>query len=62
MALFERKKKSAIDEAADKAELFFDESFRGELRTRGRLYFEKVINETGQGHFDLPFYLSHMHM
>jgi DNA anti-recombination protein RmuC len=44
MALFS-KKKSAIDEAADKAELFFDESFRGELRTRGRLYFEKVINE-----------------
>ena len=45
MALFERKKKTAIDTAADKAELFFDESFRGELRTRGRLYFEKVINE-----------------
>jgi hypothetical protein len=45
MALFERKKKSAIDTAADRAELFFDESFRGELRTRGRLYFEKIINE-----------------
>lgn len=45
MALFKGKKKSAIDEAADKAELFFDESFRGELRTRGRLYFEKVIND-----------------
>ncbi len=45
MALFDHKKKSAIDAAADKAQLFFDESFRGELRTRGRLYFEKIIDD-----------------
>jgi len=47
MAIFKQKKhKSSIEEAVERAEHIFDESFRNELRNHGRMYFEKVINES----------------
>lgn len=45
MGLFKQTKKSPIDEAIERAERVFDESFRLELRNHGRMYFEKIIHE-----------------
>jgi len=48
MGLFQHKqqaKKSLSDEAIEAAELLFDDEFREELRSHGRAYFERVINE-----------------
>lgn len=49
MGLFQHKNqpqhKSPADQAADAVEHLFDDDFREELRTHGRLYFERVINE-----------------
>lgn len=47
MGLLGRKKDSSIDEKLVAEQLFFDETFREELRNHGRWYFEKVINENG---------------
>ena len=48
MGLFKQKKKktSVVDEAVERAERIFDESFRNELRTHGRMYFERTIKES----------------
>ncbi len=46
MGVFKQKKKSAKDEAVERAEHIFDESFRMELRNHGRMYFEKIISES----------------
>jgi len=48
MGLFSKTQKSPIDEAADRAEQAFDESYREELRNYGRVYFEKIINENAK--------------
>lgn len=49
MGLFQHKQQpddhQSDDSAADKAEHFFDEVFREELRNHGRWYFEKIITE-----------------
>lgn len=45
MGLFQNKKKSPIDDAVDRAEDIFDETYRKELREYGRAYFDKVIKE-----------------
>lgn len=49
MGLFQGKKdaakKPAVDPAAEIAGQVFDDAFREDLRNRGRLYFERVINE-----------------
>jgi len=49
MGLFQHKnqlqQKSPSDQATDAVERLFDDDFREELRTHGRLYFERVINE-----------------
>lgn len=38
-------KKSPSDETTDAIEHLFDDEFREDLKNRGRLYFERVINE-----------------
>ncbi len=47
MGLFQGKKghKKSSDPALDAVELVFDDEFREDLKNRGRLYFERVINE-----------------
>lgn len=49
MGLLQRKqtmtKKAPIDEGKDLVHRLFDEYFREELRTYGKVYFERVINE-----------------
>lgn len=48
MGLFQSKKgqkKPSSDPALDAVELVFDDKFREDLQNRGRLYFERVINE-----------------
>lgn len=46
MGLFQNKKKSPIDEAVDRAEQIFDETYRKELRDHGRAYFDQVIKDS----------------
>lgn len=46
MGLFQNKKQQTPQQqAADEIEHLFDDAFREELKERGRLYFERVINE-----------------
>ena len=45
MGLFEHKKKTPEEEAAEEVTNFFDEAFREELRGRARSYLDKIINE-----------------
>lgn len=46
MGLFQNKKqRTPQQQAADEIEHLFDDAFREELKERGRLYFERVINE-----------------
>ena len=45
MGLFEHKKKTSEEEAAEEVTNFFDEAFREELRGRARSYLDKIINE-----------------
>jgi uncharacterized protein YbjQ (UPF0145 family) len=51
MGLFQHKKpvekKSPEEEATDAVTHFIDETFKDELRSYGRAYFEKIINDTG---------------
>jgi len=48
MGLFKQTKKSPMDEAIERAESVFDETFRKELRNHGRMYFEKIIHDTAK--------------
>lgn len=45
MGLFQNKKQTPEELAADEVHHLFDDAFREELKERGRLYFERVINE-----------------
>jgi DNA anti-recombination protein RmuC len=46
MGLFQNKKQlTPQQQAAEEVEHLFDDAFREELKERGRLYFERVINE-----------------
>lgn len=51
MGLFQHKKleepKTPQEEASEAVVNFIDETFKDELRTFGRSYFEKIINDTG---------------
>lgn len=51
MGLFQHKKpevpKTPQEEATDTVVNYIDETFKDELRTFGRSYFEKIINDTG---------------
>lgn len=51
MGLFQHKKpvvpKTPQEEASDAVVNYIDETFKDELRTFGRTYFEKIINDTG---------------
>ena len=51
MGLFQHKKtdvkKTPQEEASDAVVNFIDETFKEDLRTYGRSYFEKIINDTG---------------
>lgn len=44
MGLFQHKNKVQVDESSDGVQQFFDEYFM-ELRNRGRIYFENVVDE-----------------
>lgn len=46
MGIFKHKKMTD-EEVLEQMEHYFDENFREELRNRGRLHFEKIINENG---------------
>jgi uncharacterized protein YbjQ (UPF0145 family) len=51
MGIFQHKKeddkKSPKEEATDAVSAYIDETFKDELRSYGRTYFEKIINDTG---------------